>query len=1026
MAIQPLEQRLDQLVSTPEPTDISPVLPGTPEPADPGIAQEDEPVKVAGGFRKLGIEILQGLTKPGARAEKVPKLVDEAAGVVPPTQPIPPAAEGATKPVATPTATAPAKAPKPVNTRPVDVTEMNKIAEDREKLLAAGTAQASPPETPIASAWTDGDELAATIRAAGDNMATQDPSMSLRSIYMQAINAGVPEQFLRSTLAGESMDVTVGGSELAKRLAGAVVVHDESAKRLDDLFGKMAAGELDDNGKLQLRLQLAQHNIIVNQLKGIQTDVARSLNVFKRVKDKGPGLNTRDVRAALDELVNSQSDVTLYRLAVDYLDSPTRAGKNRLVEAGLGAKLRDVWFHTFQANLLNSPTTHAYNFTGSSVFGSLAPLERTIASGIGKVRQVLPGADPDRYYMQDVMAGLSGVKNGMLDGWELAKEAIKRGGDSKFMDTDRPLNPVSAEYLSDTPVRLFGKEVYRTPDLRDTFLGRAIDGIGYVQDIMSFKPIAAADEFVGAVVARYQLHEEAWRFANKEYDRLISAGMDDAAARAEVQGKVAQLLTERPRGMQESIDGMRRMVTLQDVIAREGALGETYYWANKILNLPPAKIFVPFARTITNLFNEGSSYIPVLNTLSPRFYDLWSKGGRHRDVAIARMSMGGTAVAGTAMLTLDNRLTGSGPSQTQDRQALQSLGWQPYSIVFDKGEIDEANLERLSQITKVSVGPDKVYVSYARFDPISMVFAMGADMGDAAKFDRSGDREDWQVMAMAGMTAVGEYMANLPVMQFVGEMLSIARSRSEDNGERIVQAFDAMSREVVNFVYTGTPGVGMSNSTLMAHIERLVDPARSNTKSPEMDTPPGLRAFYETRQRIMSRIPGLSDNVPVLLDNLGRELSVKNRGMDYWINWNPIIQATEGKFSEVDEVLASLDYGISRPSETWDGVRLSADQINRYKRLYGQEVLIDDMNLEMRIPYELKQAELDAQVAGVPLLKGDKQKLIDSLVSQYREQAKFMMVGNPDSTELEDVAVEFPDLATAMRRNRELLRTTGR
>lgn len=1021
MAIPPLEQRLDSMVASPDATDVQPSLPATPEVMAPSVPQEED-VQVAGVGQKLGMSILKGLTKAEARAPKEVKLLDN----------LLPTPQGATKPLATPVAPVPVT-PAPAATvtitkpRPVDVTTMNKIAAEREAAITGGTAQVRPPETPISSAWTDNDGLAATIQSAGDEFAKQDPSMSLRSIYMQAINAGVPEQFLRTALAGESMETTVGGNQLAKRLAGAVLVHDESAKKLDDLFAQMAAGTLDDQGKLGLRLQLAQHKIIVDQLKGIQTDVARSLNVFKRVKDKGPGLNTKDIRAALDELGSTQSDQVLFQLANDYISTPTRAGKNKLIEAGFGAKMRDIWFHTYQANLLNDPATHAYNIAGSAVFGAMAPVERTIASIIGKVRTMVPGANPDRYMLDDIQAGLSGLKNGILDGWELAKEALKRGGESKMSDTGKPLNPVSSTYLSDTPLRLFGKEVYRTPDLRDTWLGRAIDGIGFVQDMMSFRPIAAADEFVGGIAGRYQLHEEAWRFANKEYDRLVAAGMDEAAARTEVEGKVAQLLTERPREMQESIDGFRRMVTLQEKISKEGALGDTYWWSNQILNLAPVKVVVPFAKTVTNLFIEGSSYIPLLNTLSPRFYDMWSKGGRYRDAAIARLSMGGTAIAGTAMLALDNRVTGSGPSQTEDRQALQKLGWQPYSLVFDKGEIDEKNLERLSNITKVAVGPDKVYVSYARFDPISMIMSMGADMGDASKFDRHPDREDWQVMAMAGMTATGEYMSNLPVLQGVGELLQIARSRSTDTGEKIVQIFDGLAKQYANFLYTGTPGVGMSNSTLMAHIERLVNPTRSNVKSPEMDTPAGLRAFYEARQRVMSRIPGLSENVSPALDSLGREMKVQNRGLDYWVNWSPIISASEGKFSEVDEILAGLNFGIANPSETWDGVRLSAGQINRFKRLYGQEILDEGMNLEQRIPYELKQAEIDAGVAGEPMLVGDKQKLISSIVERYRAMAKARMIGDPEGNPADETGtVEFPDLAAAMRRNREISRTYGR
>ncbi|CAB4166531.1 hypothetical protein UFOVP1025_47 [uncultured Caudovirales phage] len=1026
MAIQPIEQRLDNMSASADVDQIPVTMPDTPSMEDPAVAQ-DEPLQVAGVGSLLGLtgrtvgKVLEPLTAKGAKALKEPAIARP--------DPIAPAPVApAVAPVA-PTAIQP-KTITIEPTRPVDITDVNKVVEERDRMLAEGAPQAKPPEVPISSAWTDNDGLAATINAAGERAAQQAPEMSLRSIYMQAINAGIPESFLKRALAGESMEATVGGSQLAKQIAGAVFAHDESAKILDNLMQKMSDGVLDDAGKLDLRMRLAQHDVLTKQLKGMQTDVARSLNVFKRVQDAGPGLDARATRQALDDLAVQQSDSVLYQLAVDYLDSPTRAGKNRLLEAGLGAKMRDVWFYVYQSNLLNDPQTHAYNIVGTAVFGAMAPIERTIATGVGAVRQMIPGASPDRYHLSDILAGLSGVKNGMLDGWELAVDAMKRGGESKFTDTgQKTLNPLSAENLSDTPIRLFGKEVFRTPDLNDSFIGRALDGLGFVHD-MSFRGLKAGDEFIGAIVARYQLHQEAWRFSNTEYDRLLAAGMTADGAALEVNAKVAQLLTERPAQMQASIEGMRNMVTLQEKIAKEGVLGETYWWSNQILNLAPAKIFVPFSKTITNLFIEGSTYVPVLNLLSPRFYNMWEQGGKTRDVAIARLAMGGSAITGAAFMALDNRMTGSGPSQTEDRKALEAMGWQQHSFVFDKGEISEQNIEELKKITNVSVGPDKIYVSYARFDPISMVLAVGSDMADAAKFDRHPDRTPYEQMAFAGMVGVGEYIGNLPFMQGVGELLSIARSRTTDTGDKIVEIMGAINKQFVNFVYTGTPGVGLTNSTLMAHIERLNNPTKSNIMSPIMDQPPFIRAFYEARQKVMSRIPGVSKGVEPLLDSLGREVTVKNRGLDYWANWNPVIQATEGTFSETDALLAELNFGIAEPSKVFDGVRLSAEQYNRFKKLYGQEILDESMNLEQRIPYEIKRAVADAEQAGEPLLTGDKQKMISMTVERYRSMAKARMIGDsegvPVDVGMSDIKLEFQDLAAAISRKKDILRIYGK
>jgi hypothetical protein len=287
-------------------------------------------------------------------------------------------------------------------------------------------------------------------------------------------------------------------------------------------------------------------------------------------------------------------------------------------------------------------------------------------------------------------------------------------------------------------------------------------------------------------------------------------------------------------------------------------------------------------------------------------------------------------------------------------------------------------------------------------------------------------------------------MTNLPAMQGIGDMVSILKSRQEDGGRKVVDIFDRLAKQYANYLFTGIPGIGFANSSLMAKMERLTDPTIRSTRPSEADVPLGMRFFAEQRAFVQSRIPYLSQSLEPELDSLGRVRKVENRGLDYWANYSPITSVTVGKRSLADEALASIDYGISRPRDTWDGVKLSAKQFNRYKELYGQVVKIagsdgQERNLERAIPFELNQAREDAINAGESFTKGEMQKFVDRLTSNYRRIAKLRMIGfdpSPDAGQSEaanldeagflDEKIEFPDLAKLVRRNKEFIRIEGK
>jgi hypothetical protein len=1064
-----LEARLDTAISSENLVDEM-TKPLTNEPAEGIPVQqnlefpeyEQEAGLLTSAVKKISPKTaLKPLLEKGAR-------IKQEATILPDPPPVAP----------TPAAVTPA-APKPAvkpSIAPVPADEAQRLAQERKAMEGAGPA-ATTPETPISNLAFDNDGLQATVRVMAENAVKNEPTMSVRSIKMRMMNAGVPENIANRLLEGQPLESTIGSSELAKTVSGVVELHDSSAKILDNLMEKMAAGQLDQAGQLELRQQMAFHNIITSSLKGVQVDVARSMNVFKRVKDSGPGFRPIDMRAILDE---AGGEKALLQIANDYIKLEGRKGKNQLIEVGLGKRMRDAWINTWQSNLLTDIAPHAYSFTSGVLNTIRAPVERMFAIPVGAVREGVSHAmgkpsSGDRFFMSDIQARLSGFFPGVADAWvTLAKGGPK--AKLPFTDIeftlptpfskdyalrssakgDAVVAPLSGAAFSDVPVRLpfSSKELFRTPDFTSGFIGKGLDAMGYMYSI-PFRAMRAADDLVGMTVSRMQLHEEAWHISQNEYDKFVAAGMKHEDALAETQRVVASFMDERPASLQASMDKARQQATFTEDFNKETKLNEFYWKTDQIFQSTYLKPFLPFSRAITQEFLHTAAATPGMNVISPKFWDAWNAGGKERDLAFTRLALGGMAGYTALQFATDNRLSGSGPSQLQDRQALEALGWQKYSIIFRPGEISPEMMERLKGVTKVTQGQGNLdgftFVSYARYSVFSPILAVGADFADAQKFHvGKPDEEEWSKLALAYAGSNMEYLKNLPSVQAVGELVDILRTKHEDGGEKVYNFLTKIGKQYLDVLYTGTPIVGSTNASAIAHIERLNDPLIRSTRVDEMNVPEHLRIVYEQINRVKSRMPVYSEGLPAELDSIGRRRYAENNMWEVTANAIPIVQATKGKRDPFMEAMVSIDHGVSRPREVWDGVKLSGPQLNRYKQLYGQEVMIDPslfvstatgapMNLEMAMPMLLKEKEAYEISEGRTFGKGDAQNFADNVIKKYRRIAKLRMIGFDPSPELGqteipdlsesgflDEKVEFPELGAAIDKTKKFYSLYGK
>lgn len=947
----------------------------------------------------------------------------------------------------------------PVKPEPVSEERVETLLNQRDKELGSKRQAPSPTQLqkeagvvtgPFNTTIYDNEGLAATIQSFADK-APELKTKTIQSIYEEAQARGVTQGVLNTIFAGQKMESVVGDNQLAVRMASLVSLHDASATRLDDLMQRMADNQLDDAGQLELREAIAQHDIIYGEMINAKRDVARTMNVFKNVKNKET-VSFSEIRSALDSLGGSDN---LRAFAEKYNEAKKdgRAAQNKILSRGTIGRTYDAAVYAAQSVLLMNPDTHLYNLAANTLMLALDPVERLAAVGAGKLRQRVAQVfgnvyDEDSAKLDDVAAAGWAMMEGIKDGWILAGRSLKESEGAKEVYR----NPYRADYL-------FKRELdkARSESLFKQGFGKIIDAMGTLYSI-PFKALGASDEFIGGYAGRAELLREGARLGRKVYADALNAGKSQEEAMSAAQNATRKLLTERPVDIAQNIDHFRKMITMTSD-PNLGLKSGQYMWtANRILNFPLLKPITMFSRTVTNIASEGAARSPLF-FLSPRFHEEWSRGGRHRDLAVGRIAVGSGMMLGGLHLAFNDRITGQGPSATQDRNNLRELGWLPFSIRLGKDEYTARDVERLQELVgkdQVRIGKGQfdgqLFISLSRLEPFNIPFLMSAAYADAIKFKAYDPKDtELEIMTSAAAAALAEFTTNIPVMTTFAEVMRIANVRgSQETGSRLADMINGAARAYSNFAINAMPGVNLLNSSLTAKIERMSDPTKSNiTVNEEQNqllydafgidnsskSPFGI--FFESYNRLRSRVPLISKGVPYKLDPLtgdpiGADKSLLHSSLPMFVS--------RGKRSNIREYLDELNHGVGDPNFVIHGVRLPAEVQNRYVKLYTQEIQINGQSMSeaiiQAVEDKMKRYQNANEGRGQKANIGVMRSSIDSTVDQYRKIARARMFGtfkeDEDDRELADYTlrpldgnryglsdniIEYPDLAKRMRRN---------
>jgi hypothetical protein len=946
MFTKPLDQRLNELSSVEQ--DVA-ALPPENEPIDPTAltdqTQEFEPTQVAS---------LTGMLRKAVK--KAPKRTE---------RPILPEGTDTGKigPYSVIKEATPEQAQAIIETTPAMPTTGKPSPTSAE--VAAGV-----PETVFNLDLIDGPDafkqhVEAVARSVG---ADKYEKISYADFAAKASAEGYDEAFVAKLL-----DPSIATEADYGKAYKMLLVQSDASKRTYDL-GLMVKeaktnGTLTDELSSQFLQAIAYEGSVAKAVKGRQIDIARSLGIFSQARQSS--INRGEMLAGL--MTEAGGIESAFDLANKYTALSSKSAMADLAEKSISGTLKDVWFSTWINGLLSSPVTHAKNTAGNLFFGALQMPERAVASVIGKGRNLLFKGGEEAISMDEVYAQAVGFLQGIREGGDIASTA----------------------FIKNTPTDPFTKiETSRVGrDAFDIDFGDSDTGVAFSNALRYWgkfvtvpgRALMAEDEFFKAVGYRMELNALSVREGNRMYKKLIESGLTPDEAAKQASDLTASLLANPTPDIDEAAKSVSRTVTF----TRE--LEQSLQGLQSAAQNPLIKIFVPFIKTPTNIALEAMARTPAF-FVSPRFWGDFNAGGIRRDQAMARVTLGGAMMYSVSSGVFEGKLTGYGPMRMDDKKALEGTGWQQYSVMFNKTDVDPGLLAEFEKITSVKYGPDKVYISYAGLEPIATLLGIAATSGEYAQMTSGGT--DLEKMAMGATLGVYQYLSEQPMLQGFSDISKVFSSGSKDAPSIFYDLIKKSSKQISEFAIGGSP-LG-AHSSLVAAVERIVDPTRSNTMPSTMGLKqdlidPAVRGFYEAVNYYKSRNPLTSDSLPRMYDPLTGDVQKVAKGNLYEM-FNPF-KLSDGKFSPAHAVL--VEYGVPMyiPDKKIEGIELSAGQYNRWIEIATQDGML------AKAVESLGQSLQDLALVDL----GKAQAVISKEISERYSIAKKVLIA------------EDPDLSDALR-----------
>jgi hypothetical protein len=634
----------------------------------------------------------------------------------------------------------------------------------------------------------------------------------------------------------------------------------------------------------------------------LQTNYARAVNAMgiKVDVDTMKGLGIDNAKAATDAVDYHDKLVKLWTepngelsrerfmsamLAAGGDASVTRKfleGMTAFLKGSNGGKgpLHKMWsaYLEFWTNgILSGMRTFSANFLNNVAGMFLSPIEQGIGAVLTRDKATRQQAGRVLYHLTHQSLdffGLSNFTSRMQErlGTSARQEALKAWSDFN----PRIENTLKA--TDSTDLAISAKSLGMNPE---TSMARGVDTLGRIVNTPS-RILMTTDELFKQMQFRSRVMAEA------EGD-AISAGLtkDATAFNDYVADKLAKAFQPETGKAQTWADRhlwFAREATFTQNLA-EGSLGS-------ILQTAAAKVwfvkpFIPFVRTPVNIATRLLQSVPGLGMLQRDMLDMIRSGDpARRATAYGRQAIGAMFWTAAASWAVGGRITGGGPSDPRERQALLDIGWQPYSfVVEDAGK--------------------KTYYSYQRFDPNGMILGLAADYVEASQ---NMDNETATEVAAAMILPIARNVTSRTYLRGLSELVNVL-SQPDRKLESMLK--QRAASHVWSFV------AGLNQDEYLREARTVLDAVKARV--------PGQSTTLSPRRNVL----GEALHSPMYDAPVARAISP--------------IAVSRSADDSVKTELANLSYGFSPPSEKMEGIDLTSiqnaqgqDAYDRLQELVGQ------------------------------------------------------------------------------------------